>query len=369
MTEDNLDRSVIMQNFSNLKGFLVESQNNINALLHDELGPVLSFKSEKSFIESIFVFMTPFLSKHTKSLPSESIQNISIAFLPVYKALTNIAAFNIATNPKEEKSRLIADLHNSFSVAVEKLLPYASYLQCLLQFEELSAIKTNNVETIKALEDQLTNIIRESNNTVEKHESYMKTALSEANTLLTSISNTDRTARNHLESIQNISAESVISHYDGLFASEAKRSTYWSWGWLVGTILCMGSIVFLGVINPFWAWKFDPSDPHQLYKLLGSKISVMAVLFFFLYWCAKNYMVLQHNITVNRHRQNALGTFEAFVKSAENQDVMIKNALLMQASQCIFNQQPSGYCGPQAETDSHKLLDLLAKTVSSGPKG
>ncbi len=50
---------------------------------------------------------------------------------------------------------------------------------------------------------------------------------------------------------------------------------------------------------------------------------------------------------VNRHRQNALSTFEAFVKAASDDDT--KNAVLLRATEAIFSLAPSGYVERQSE--------------------
>jgi hypothetical protein len=75
-------------------------------------------------------------------------------------------------------------------------------------------------------------------------------------------------------------------------------------------------------------------------------------------WCARNYRPNRHNYVMNKHRANALSTFESFVRAAQ-QDVSIKNAVLLQATSAIFAGHGSGYVGQEGEPDSpNKIIEI-----------
>jgi hypothetical protein len=74
-----------------------------------------------------------------------------------------------------------------------------------------------------------------------------------------------------------------------------------------------------------------------------------------------------HNHVVNKHRQNALSTFETFVKAAS--DEQTKNAVLIQATQCIFSQQPTGFVAHDSDgAPSPQILEIVRGVVADKGK-
>jgi hypothetical protein len=69
-------------------------------------------------------------------------------------------------------------------------------------------------------------------------------------------------------------------------------------------------------------------------------VIVFSLLLSGMLWVGRIYRAARHNYVVNKHRQNALRTFETFVKSADPQ---IKSAVLLQTTGCIFTAQNTGY--------------------------
>jgi hypothetical protein len=89
------------------------------------------------------------------------------------------------------------------------------------------------------------------------------------------------------------------------------------------------------------------------------------VLYYGLVWAGRNFSTHRHNQTVNNHRQNALKTFEAFVKAAS--DDATKNAVLLQATQSIFSPQASGYLGIHGgESSAPQILEIIRTAATGG---
>ncbi|GAB1402311.1 hypothetical protein MASR1M68_12220 [Elusimicrobiota bacterium] len=68
-----------------------------------------------------------------------------------------------------------------------------------------------------------------------------------------------------------------------------------------------------------------------------SKIIIFSSLFFLLTLAFKSYKASKHNEILNKHRQNAITTFEKFVKSAN--DDKTKNAVLLQTVNAICSKK------------------------------
>jgi hypothetical protein len=82
---------------------------------------------------------------------------------------------------------------------------------------------------------------------------------------------------------------------------------------------------------------------------------------------AKNYRTHRHLVVVNQHRQSALRTFEAFIKAASGDD-QTKNAVLLEATRCIFAPANTGYLGGEEENPSNRIIEIF-KTVGGGVSG
>jgi hypothetical protein len=54
-----------------------------------------------------------------------------------------------------------------------------------------------------------------------------------------------------------------------------------------------------------------------------------------------------HQSVINRHRANALKTFQAFVKASN--DEKIRDAVLLETTRSIFSISPSGYIDAKAD--------------------
>lgn len=58
-------------------------------------------------------------------------------------------------------------------------------------------------------------------------------------------------------------------------------------------------------------------------------------------WCGRLYKALRHQSAINKHRANALRTFQTFTMAASDDET--HNAVLMETTKSIFLLIPSGY--------------------------
>jgi len=95
-----------------------------------------------------------------------------------------------------------------------------------------------------------------------------------------------------------------------------------------------------------------------------AKIVVLSALFYGLSICNRNYKAHRHNSTLNKHRQNALSTFETFAKAA-GADNQTKNAVLIEATHTIFSNQQTGYLSSEKDNDSSNKIVEIIKNVTT----
>ena len=90
------------------------------------------------------------------------------------------------------------------------------------------------------------------------------------------------------------------------------------------------------------------------------------VLFYLLTIATGNYRAQSHNYIVNKNKQNALSTFETFVKATDNEE--IKNAVLLQTTKAIFNNTQSGYLKNECIGEESSQIIEVFKDFSKMPK-
>jgi len=83
------------------------------------------------------------------------------------------------------------------------------------------------------------------------------------------------------------------------------------------------------------------------------------------FWAGKTYRAHRHNAVVNRHRQNALTTFQTFAQAASEEQT--KNAVLLQATQCIFSPQQTGYIQSDNDTPGIPQVLEIVRSFSKAP--
>ena len=118
--------------------------------------------------------------------------------------------------------------------------------------------------------------------------------------------------------------------------------------WLTASIGIGIAVIFFAVINALYLGaRVGHLTVSEEIEYAGSRLIVFSVLFYALTACVRTYRATRHNVVVNRHRQNALGTFQAFVKAAS--DDQTKDAVLIKATEAVFAPEPSGYLVKESE--------------------
>jgi len=164
-----------------------------------------------------------------------------------------------------------------------------------------------------------------------------------------------------MEQIRRAAAEAGVAQHAIHFKEEAESHNNQSIRWLRAAV---GFAVLTGAYA-FYALEVQRHDIvanaplGSLIQLALAKIVIISILSYGLVFSARNYAASRHNLVINRHRQNALSTFETFVKAAS--DPQTKDAVLIQATQSIFSPQTSGYLHGEGETAAHgsQIVELV----------
>jgi hypothetical protein len=140
------------------------------------------------------------------------------------------------------------------------------------------------------------------------------------------------------------SASVGVAHFTADFSTEAEALKETADKWLIatgalGAVTVVASAIILGLYSD-----------GQTEKIIAAAVPKFAILVFFFtatLWCGRIYKALMHQSVINRHRANALKTFQAFVKASN--DEKIRDAVLLETTRSIFSISPSGYIDAKAD--------------------
>lgn len=175
-----------------------------------------------------------------------------------------------------------------------------------------------------------------------------------------------------LDEVRKAAAEAGVSQTAVHFKEEADEHLGAATWWLVALIAVTIALLFFSLFGNqilIWAGSPPPSsnaDNFEHIRYFSQKGLIIFCLIFGLIWVARNYGASRHNYVVNKHRNNALGSFQAFVASAT--DDQTKNAVLIQATQSIFSPQPSGYVKTDGDNATNSPVLEIVRAVGGSPK-
>ena len=152
-----------------------------------------------------------------------------------------------------------------------------------------------------------------------------------------------------------------VSEYGELFAEQAnkhKRAAFW---WLVSTVgLSIGfGCVFVWLFNVL---RLGGTEWVGVVQNIFTKGFLLSLIYLLLNRSIKDYTAQKHLEVINRHRQNALETFERFVSSAARQET--KEEVLLAATNAIFDANQSGYLSAKMRgSESTNPIPQVIKAV------
>lgn len=168
------------------------------------------------------------------------------------------------------------------------------------------------------------------------------------------------TAESILADVRKTAAEQGVSQQAACFKAEADDHAMLADWWKYGTFV-MVLVIFAAAVGSLFLHKHPllaPKTDFDSYQLIASKLILFGVLSYMLVLCSKNFMSHKHNAVVNRHRQNALTTFEALADAAA--DSKLRDVILTHASACIFSPQDTGYSkGAGSFSGSKSVIELI----------
>lgn len=305
----------------------------------DELGQAFDFEDAvaparriQGFFDRIPAELLPDLSNNFIGI----IQNQALAFLNI---LGQMRSFDPQSedNPSATRTNILNALDGSYETVFNNLHPAVAFVasrQRDFSSLELEARAATEAATRQAAE--MTEAMRANQEEAER-------VLSE---------------------IRKVAAEQGVSQQAFYFKEEAgqheKNSAEWQ-KYTVWTAIGLGLFSFASLI---FALYYSPSNEYQAIQIGLSKVLLFAVIGYMLFYCARIATANRHNAVINRHRANALLTFNALAEASgsdANRDVVLAHA-----AACIFAPQETGYTKPVSQPGPSQIIDVLPRIGGGG---
>ena len=157
-----------------------------------------------------------------------------------------------------------------------------------------------------------------------------------------------------------------VSQHTVIFAEQTQRHQRAAWGWLfVSSLLVIGLVVGIISLGLLDILKLEGSEWPVVLQNIFKKGSVLTLFYFALNRSLKNYTAQKHLEIVNRHRQNALETFDEF-RDASKDNPETHDAVLLAATNAIFDANQSGYLSTKTKgTESVNPIQQVFGTMRS----
>ena len=302
---------------------------------------VINFKEAEPKLKLAFRLFNDLLRLPVDFLPENSINNIVSSIEALVGYINEVKNFNtLEGNAGQRRDGIIANLSgqiDAFYTEAQHWIPYLAYQQgdVQKQLEELSG------------------------------------AVAEADQILTSAKKETEATKTEIDEIvvaaREASASAGVAHFSSDFTAEAKELEKSARQWLWVT----GGLTLVTLIVAYVFLRMD--EPSGLYSVIyhsTTKLIILGTLIAATVWCGKIYRALRHQITTNRHRANAIKTFQAFNKAAS--DDAARDTVLMETTRAIFGSSPSGYLDQETAgsgNEQTRIIELLGRTTKTHQLG
>jgi len=299
----------------------------------------INFESARVDLDLLFGLCT-----HIKELPISLIPNtvgdqFIASITQAGKTVERMRTFNIeiAGNPTGVRDEIV----NLVKQHAEHLLTTTQGWIAFLAYQKGDVQK--NI-------DALSKSVKDANQILEQSKTDVKATSGEIASIVTAA--------------REASASAGVGVFTSDFEGQATSLEIDAEKWLKYTFIFAVASLVISFISIFMPIDRDATSA-QIFQYMTSKMVVLLVLLTATIWCGRIYKALKHQITVNKHRANALKTFQAFVKAASNDNT--RDAVLIETTRSIFANSPSGYLDitDAASDPGAKFIEIIKGSAST----
>lgn len=310
----------------------------------ERLGQELNFREAIPSAEKLIRLLQQFPSQFIADLSASRIETIRTSSDSIFSILNEMLEFDTKlSDAYGRRAQLIESLTRQYDPTFENISPLIAYGSSRLR--DFSALEREARSGVQAAKD-------------------------EASAAVEQLKESQDEAKRILEEVRRVAAEQGVSQQATYFMSEGEKHETEATTWRTWTIYLACGLAGYAAASMFLhkiPWLI-PVTTYDALQLGLSKVLIFGVVAYMLLLAARNFLAHKHNSIVNRHRYNALLTFQALADAAgreENRDIVLTHA-----SSCIFSPQETGYSKTQSSTDSQtNIIQTLPRFLPSGNTG
>lgn len=303
-------------------------------LARKELGSDLNFESGVIYFDRIIRLFKGLRDSDLSDIPHASLQNLIAAAQAAFGVLQEVRDFSISkfpNSPITQRDQIMNRARDQYDGWFQAVAPVVAFtIRKGVDFERL--------------ENQAKKLLAEMEKTAAATDQRLKTTVTDA--------------QQALAQVRAVAQEAGVSQHSIHFKEETERNEKSAKPWLWTTLGLAATTIAVGAaLTIYYIFRLPTLSPSQSVQLAIPKLFIFSVLLSATVWTGRTYRAYRHNAVVNRHRQNALATFQAFANAAS--DPATKDAVLMQATQYIFSQQPTGYIHAEPEPTALPIAKMM----------
>lgn len=308
-------------------------ETDVDALVREkELGFALNFAAGEPLFKLTISLMVRLKDSNVDLVPTQKINELTSACDSIRQRFKAIRDFN-PDHGSGTRDNLIQSLESTLN-------------EHFLLLTSVVAASGQDEAAIRKQRDEVTQIVQSIGADRREIKRILKETADRSKTIL--------------DQAQKTAATVGINSHAEHFREEADKYLHASRQWLYATsgLAAVAAAISIWTINTV---TLDSGWVTVVHMIVG-RFSLMALAYFVAIWASRMYRAARHNEVVNRHRVNALRTFETFASAAR--DDPSKDAVLMRATECIFSHQASGFSDSKSETGSTRILNTVPPTLS-----
>lgn len=208
---------------------------------------------------------------------------------------------------------------------------------------------------------------------IRRNEAALSKSVKEAGVLLAGAQADILKKQDEIDTIVSAAREAAasvgVAHFSGQFEKTAVGLDENAKTWMTVTAVFASATLIAAAAIPMALPMSDTPvlTPHDV-QIFTSKLVVLGILFAATVWCGRLYKAAKHQAAMNRHRGDALKTFQAFVKASG--DEQTRNAVLLETTRSIFSVTRTGYLdGAESSGDGPiKIIEIVKSAVDTATK-
>lgn len=353
-----------MSNQDDLKSLDIES------LRRKDLGRDLQFDDIIDVVDKIKKGLLYFNDDIRNKLVSNDKREIDELTKQYLHVCTLIKTFKQITNEnlsqslvrKEYISSKLRELNKKYNQDIAPLI-------VSLEFDKEEISKIPQVIE-KTLQEQINKMDEATKNTYKKQKDYediFNAKIQQCEETIKGIDSKARSVINEIEDIKqkarDFSTDAVVKKYGSIFKNQSevnKKIAIISLGFLVisvASLILLTDFLFSPLMNILLMPNNNISSSYLITSLIY-RLTILSVLFIAIKESLKNFNVNMHLYNLNKHRQNALESFDVFKGMPIRSDT--KDYLIKEIANTIYSVNRIGYLSDTKKTsDFSQLVELL----------